>query len=101
MKFIRTLNYDYEAQEQILQRYKGKLLVILAEHQENKRLDGVPYQFFVKIYEQCCEEFKLVRVKGTHTVHLDESEKVADSIIDFLSTYEGVVPAEKAPDSRL
>ena len=98
---MRTLNYDYEAQEQILQRYKGKLLVILAEHDENKRLDGVPYQFFLKIYQNSCEQFKLIKVKGTHTVHLDESEKVAGSIINFLSSYVGITSTEKAPESRL
>jgi len=101
LKFVRTLNYDYEAQEQILQRYRGKLLVILAKHNENKRLDGVPYQFFLKIYQESCEEFSLVKVNGTHTVHLDESEKVAGSIISFLNGYEGITSTEKPPESRL
>ncbi|XP_003745111.1 serine hydrolase-like protein [Galendromus occidentalis] len=102
LKFIRILNYDYEAQEQILKRYKGKLLVILAKHEENRRLDGIPYESFVNTYKENCEDFNLLQVKGTHTVHLDEPEKVAGSIIEFLATYEGAAElTDKAPDSRL
>lgn len=101
LKFVRILNFDYELQEQVLQRYKGRLLVILADHKENKRLDGVPYDFFLKIYQDSCEGFNLKKVKGTHTVHLDEPEKVAESIIGFLETYKGVTPTEKTLESRL
>ena len=75
--------------------------MILAEQKENKRLEGVPYQFFLKIYQESCDQFSLVKVKGTHTVHLDESEKVAGDIIKFLATYEGITPTEKTPGSRL
>lgn len=90
LKYTRTLNYSFEDQYEILKRYQGRLLVLRATGETHRDLKGLSYEKFVKLYEENCREFKLVMVQGTHTVHLDEPEKVLDHIVNFLETYTGM-----------
>ncbi|OQR70313.1 serine hydrolase protein-like [Tropilaelaps mercedesae] len=89
LKFSRTLNYSFEDQFEILKRYSGRLLVVRATGSTPRDSKGLPHDKFIRLYEETCQEFKLVTVQGSHTVHLDEPEKVLGHVIEFLKTYSG------------
>lgn len=83
-KAMGTMPFPIELQKEILQKYKGNLLIVRAGG------SALPPQLkeiereFRELYRENCKRFQYIEVSGGHFVHLNEPEKVAPFISAFL-----------------